>query len=94
VNPRTRLISYGSAVALIVGGLICALVVGGKAGDVIGWTALTLGLGAILLLVFYEVGLSEDRELAKEEEQRREQAAKRTPTHSEQARDRRRRRPG
>jgi hypothetical protein len=79
---------------LIVGGAICALVVGGKAGDVIGWTAFTLGLGAILLLVFYEIGLSEDRELAKEEEQRRDRAAKRSPTHSAQPRDRRPRRPG
>jgi uncharacterized membrane protein YeiB len=79
---------------LVFAGLICALVTGSKAGDVIGWTALTLGLGAILLLVFYEIGLSEDRELAKEAEQRREQAAKRSPTHSEQPRDRRPRRPG
>jgi hypothetical protein len=39
----------------------------------------TLGLGGIVLLVFYEIGLSEDRELAREEAERRR--APPTPGH-------------
>ena len=31
----------------------------------IGWTVFTLGFGAIILLVFYEIGLSEDRDRAR-----------------------------
>jgi hypothetical protein len=71
MTRRQRIYAYGSAGAVVVLGAICAIVVPGLAGEVAGWTLLTLGLGAILLLVFYEIGLSEDRELAKEEEQRR-----------------------
>jgi hypothetical protein len=44
---------------------------------VVGLTLITLGLGAVVLLVFLEVGLSEDRERATEEERQRKQAAKR-----------------
>jgi hypothetical protein len=73
-----------------VGG-VCAAAIGGMTAEVIGWTLVTLGLGAIVLLVFYEIGLSEDRELAKEEEQRRRQAQKRTDAKA--PRPRRPRRP-
>jgi hypothetical protein len=38
---------------------------------------ITLGLGAVVLLVFLEVGLSEDRERAKEQERRRKEATRR-----------------
>jgi hypothetical protein len=77
---RTRIAAYGSAVALIVLGVPCGLlIIGGKAGDVVAASLVTLGLGAILLLVFLEIGLSEDRDRAKEEEQRREDEAKRAP---------------
>ena len=42
---------------------------GGTLGEVLGIALVTLGLGAALLLMFLEVGLSEDR--AREEELRR-----------------------
>jgi hypothetical protein len=38
---------------------------------------LPLGLGAALLLIFLEVGLSEERDLAREEERRRQRSADR-----------------
>jgi hypothetical protein len=71
MTRRQRIVAYGTAAAASVAGGICAAVTSGMAGEVIGWTLVTLGLGAIVLLAFYEIGLSEDRELAKEEAARR-----------------------
>jgi hypothetical protein len=42
-------------------------------GEVLAIALITLGLGAIVLLIFLEVGLSEERELA--EDNRRRQRA-------------------
>lgn len=92
--PRTRIAAYGSCGALIVAGGICGLVIGGKTGDVVAATLATLGLGAILLLVFLEIGLSEDRDRAAEEEQRRRDEAKRAGVEHRPPRIAGRRRPG
>jgi hypothetical protein len=77
--PRQRLVAFGSACALVLVGGISAIVIGGTTGVIVATTLATLGLGAIVLLVFYEIGLSEDRELAKEEAERRR--ATPTPDH-------------
>jgi hypothetical protein len=71
VAPRVRVLAFGSAAALVVVGSVCAALVGGLTGEVLGITLITLGLGAALLLVFLEVGLSEERELEKEAKRRR-----------------------
>jgi hypothetical protein len=76
MSPRARVFAFGSATAVVVAGGICALVIGGDIGELVALTLITLGLGAVVLLVFLEVGLSEDRERAKEQE-RRETAARR-----------------
>jgi hypothetical protein len=47
---------------LVVAGALCSAVIGGLTGDVLLIGLAMLGLGGILLLVFLEVGLSEDRE--------------------------------
>jgi hypothetical protein len=74
--------AFGLAAALVVAGGICALVVGGMTGEVIAWGLVTLGLGAAVILVFFEIGLSEDHERAEEEERLRREAAKRAgPEH-------------
>jgi NADH:ubiquinone oxidoreductase subunit 6 (subunit J) len=86
---RGRIIAFGSAAALVVAGAVCAAVIGGMTGELIGLSLITLGLGAVVLLVFFEVGLSEDRELAREEERRRKQA----PKHDDAGRRARRPRP-
>jgi hypothetical protein len=72
VAPRPRVLAFGSAAALVVAGSICAALVGGLTGEVLAIALITLGLGAVLLLVFLEVGLSEERELAREEKRRRD----------------------
>jgi hypothetical protein len=65
VAPRVRVLSFGSAAGLVVAGVICAAVVGGSTGDALAIALITLGLGAALLLIFLEVGLSEDRDVAR-----------------------------
>jgi hypothetical protein len=74
VAPRLRVLAFGSAAALVVAGSICAALVGGLTGEVLAIALITLGLGAAVLLVFLEVGLSEERELAREENRRRQRA--------------------
>ena len=58
-----RIRAYGSAVGLMLVGVICGFAVPGLVGDIIRLTLITLGLGAVLLLVFYEIGLSEEGRL-------------------------------
>jgi hypothetical protein len=94
VSPRRRILAFGSAAALVVAGAICALFVAGATGTVLASALVTLGLGAVVLLVFLEVGLSEDRDRAQEEERRRKQAAKRAPTEPRRPRARLPRRRG
>jgi NADH:ubiquinone oxidoreductase subunit 6 (subunit J) len=79
VAPRLRVLTFGSAAALVVAGSICAAVVRGLTGEVLAIALITLGLGAVVLLTFFEVGLSEERELAREEKRRRQRATDRKP---------------
>jgi hypothetical protein len=75
VAPRARVLSFGSAAAVVVAGVICAALIRGPTGDALAIALITLGLGAALLLIFLEVGLSEERDLAREEERRRRRSA-------------------
>ena len=59
---RTRIWAYGGCGALVVAGALCSAIIGGLTGDVLLIGLAMLGLGGILLLLFLEVGLSEDRE--------------------------------
>jgi hypothetical protein len=62
MSGRVRLRTYGSAVVLMVAGVVCSAVISGSTGEVIGIVLVSLGGVAAVSLVFYEVGLSEDRE--------------------------------
>ena len=62
VTPHARVLAFGSAAALVVAGVISAVVVAGLTGEVLAIALITLGLGAVVLLLFLEVGLSEDRD--------------------------------
>jgi hypothetical protein len=77
VSRRDRILAYGGAVALVLVGGLCGWVVPGLTGDIIRLSLITIGLGAVLLIVFYEIGLSEDREREREERERE----RRQPTH-------------
>jgi hypothetical protein len=71
MSPRTRVLAFGSAAALVVAGGACAALVGGVVGEVLTIVLISAGLGGALLLVFLEIGFSEERELARDEERRR-----------------------
>ena len=53
---------FGAAALLIVAGVICALAIGGVVGDALGIGLGAIGLVAVVSLVFYEIGLGEDRD--------------------------------
>jgi hypothetical protein len=71
VSRRSRILGFGSAAALVLAGAACAALVPGIVGEVLTIVLISAGLGGGLLLVFLEVGLSEERELARDEERRR-----------------------
>lgn len=75
MSTRARLVAFGLAAVLVAAGALCAAFVGGLTGQVLGIALVTVGLGGAVLLTFFEVGLSEDRE--REKERRRERAAQR-----------------
>ena len=70
MSRRSRIYSYGSAALVaIIGGIVVA-VSGGLGWKAVGWSLFGLGLGAIVLLIFLEIGLSEDRAREAEEKDR------------------------
>jgi hypothetical protein len=71
-----RILVFGSAAALVIAGGACAALVGGVAGEVLTIVLMSAGLAGGLLLVFLEVGLGEERELARDEERRRKRDSK------------------
>ncbi len=67
VASRSRIRAFGSALALAVAGGMCALV-GGLTGEILTIVLVSAGLGGAVLLVFLEIGLSEDQDRAQAEE--------------------------
>ncbi len=62
---------FGSAGVLVIAGGACAALVGGVTGEVLTIVLIAGGLAGGLLLVFLEVGLEEERDLARDQERRR-----------------------
>jgi hypothetical protein len=81
MSRRSRIVAFGSAVAVAVIGGICAAVFPGLTGQLLALVLISLGLGAVVLLVFYEVGLSEDKERAAEQQRKEEQASRNAQPH-------------
>jgi hypothetical protein len=69
MSRRNRITAYASAGLLVVAGATCAAVVVTEAGEILAFTLVGLGLIALTGLMFFEAGLSEDRE--RERERRR-----------------------
>jgi fatty acid desaturase len=76
MTARARIAAYGSALLLVIAGIVVLAAIAGTGAQVVAFVLIGLGFVAVTGLVFLEVGLSEDRE------REREQAA--------QARERRR----
>jgi hypothetical protein len=70
MTKRSRVLTFGGAGLLVVAGAVCAVLISGTLGQVLAFVLIALGLVAATALVFYEVGLSEDHERAREERAR------------------------
>ncbi len=86
VARRTRIFAFGSAGLLVIAGAVCAAVVGDGTGEILALVLIGLGLVEATSLVFLEVGLSEDRALAREERERHQRGSQRRRVASKQSR--------
>jgi hypothetical protein len=66
MSSRARIQTFGSAALLVLAGALCAVFVPGLIGQLLTIVLISVGLGGAVLLLFLEVGLSEDRERAHE----------------------------
>jgi hypothetical protein len=81
MSPRSRIVAFGSAGTLVIVGVLCAVLVPGLTGQLLALVLLSVGLGGAVLLVFFEVGLSEDREREQKAERRGNPSRSRPKTH-------------
>jgi hypothetical protein len=70
MSTRARMLGFGSAALLVIAGFACAVFVAGGTGEVLTLALMGTGFIVATSLVFLEVGLSEDRERARELERR------------------------
>ncbi len=66
MTRRTRLLRYGASIAVALVGVVCGVVIPGSAGGTAATVLVGIGLVGVVSLIFYEVGLTEDRERAAE----------------------------
>jgi hypothetical protein len=65
LNRRWRTRRYGAAIGLVLAGVACGATIPGTLGGTLATALIGIGLVGVLSLVFYEVGLSEDRDRAR-----------------------------
>jgi hypothetical protein len=86
VNRRSRTLGFGSAAALVVAGILCAFIFSGGLGQNLAFALVALGLVLGTSLVFYEVGLTEDRQRASEKRERESERERAEPEIAERER--------
>lgn len=64
MTRRWRSLRYGAAIGLALVGVACGATIPGTLGGTLATALIGVGLVGVLSLVFYEVGLSEDRDRA------------------------------
>ena len=77
MSRRSRVVGFGSAGVLVLLGIASAVAFSGGLGQNLAFVLVALGMVLATSLVFYEVGLTEDRERAREEKARREDERRR-----------------
>jgi hypothetical protein len=77
MSRRSRIAGFGSAGLLVLLGIACAVIFSGTLGQNLAFVLVALGLVLATSLVFYEVGLTEDRARAREDKARRREEARR-----------------
>jgi len=91
LSRRARIVAFGSAALLVVAGVLGAVLVSDGTGEVLALVLISLGFVLATSLVFLEVGLSKDRELARERRQRERPAPRPARRRLDRMRGRRRR---
>jgi hypothetical protein len=71
VSKRARVLGYGFCLILVLLGIVSAVSFGDTFGQVLTFVLISSGLVLATALIFYEVGLSEDREREREEARRK-----------------------
>lgn len=66
MSRRSRIVGFGTAGLLVVAGIGCAFIFTGGLAQNLAFVLVALGMVLATSLVFYEVGLTEDRERARE----------------------------
>ena len=94
MDRKPRILAFGSTGLVVAAGTACAVFVSGVLGSSLAIALISLGLGAALLLVFLEVGLSEDRAREREEQRRRRLEGRHEEPRRPRLIPRRPRRPG
>jgi hypothetical protein len=74
VARRSRIVGYGTSLVLVLVGTVVAVLRQDTLGLASAVALVSIGLVTAVSLVFYEVGLSEDRERARESDARRRAA--------------------
>ena len=64
MTRNTRILRYGISVGVALIGVICGATLPGTLGGTLATGLIGIGLVGVLSLIFYEVGLSEDRDRA------------------------------
>jgi hypothetical protein len=78
---------------LVLAGVLCLTLIAGSTGEILATALMSVGLVAAFVFVFLEVGLSEDRERAGDEERRRKRVEGSAVPRSPRRLPRRHRRP-
>jgi hypothetical protein len=81
MSRASRIRAFGATAVLVVAGVLCAVLVPGLLGQLLTTVLMSLGLGGAVLLVFLEVGLSEDRARELERAQRARDSAPAPAAH-------------
>jgi hypothetical protein len=61
VSRQARIIRYGACIAVVLVGVACGVFIPGTAGGTAATVLVGIGLVGVVSLLFYEVGLTEDR---------------------------------
>jgi hypothetical protein len=88
LRPSSRATRYGVAVAVVIAGILCGAIIPGTTGGTICTAVVGVGLVGVVSLVFYDVGLTEDRDRARDDRLRRPEDPPRPgpPSHGGAAR--------
>jgi hypothetical protein len=79
LSGRTRALRYGASIGVALVGVACGALIPGTAGGTAATVLVGLGLVGVVSLIFYEIGLTEDRDRAADASRREPGAERRTP---------------